>query len=181
MCWPKFFNCLTVLAQGMKEKYDQKYQWNLKFVSSTGQRIRGTRLNGCPARCCTTPATAGSSSQEAIAEYRRRGCEFDGELGGEFDHILWYDPEMVGMVLDLGARANGVGANLLIASVPAPFEKHIRIDEYEGFESVRVHHHWWFIEHTRAVLRSRLSAQDKVGAIAALSAQQEEMELHEYD
>ena len=120
-------------------------------------------------------------SQEAIAEYRRRGCEFDGELGGEFDHILWYDPEMVGMVLDLGARANGVGANLLIASVPAPFEKHIRIDEYEGFESVRVHHHWWFIEHTRAVLRSRLSAQDKVGAIAALSAQQEEMELHEYD
>ena len=33
-------------------------------------------------------------SQEAIAEYRRRGGEFDGELGGEFDHILRYDPVM---------------------------------------------------------------------------------------
>ena len=79
-----------------------------------------------------------------------------------------------------------MGANLLIAGVPAPFEKHILIDKYAGFESVRVtwqrvHHHWWFIEHTRAVLLSRPSAQDKVRAIAALSAQQEEIESHEYD
>ena len=120
-------------------------------------------------------------SQEAISEYRRRGGEFDGELGGEFHHILWYDPVMIGVVRDLGARANGVGANLLIASVPSPFEKHIRMDKYEGFVSVRVHHHWWLIEHTHVVLRSRLSAQDKVRAIAALSVQQEEMESHEYD
>ena len=87
---------------------------------------------------------------------------------------------MIGVVRDLGVRANGAGADLRIASVPAPFENHVRIAEYQGREVVRVNHHWWFTEHTRAVLRSRLSAQDKVRAIAALAVQEEEADEYEW-
>ena len=116
-------------------------------------------------------------SKEAIAEYRARGGAFEGH----WDRIPRNDPVMVSVVRDLGARANGMCAKLLIASVPAPFETHFQIDEYDGMESVRVDHRQWFIDHTRAVLRSRLAAPDKVRAIAALSAQQAEAEADELD
>ena len=54
--------------------------------------------------------------------------------------------------------------------MPAPFEKHFRISEYDGLERVVVDEHHWFVDSVRAVLSGTMSADEKVQAIEALSA-----------
>ena len=105
-------------------------------------------------------------SAEAFAEYQRRGGTCEAE-----DDIARDDPIMVAVVKDMGARANhDKHANICIAMVPAPFEKHYRISEHDGLERVIVDVHRWFVDSVRAVLSGTLSADAKVQAIEALSA-----------
>ena len=104
-------------------------------------------------------------SAEAFAEYQRRGGTCEAEY-----NIARDDPSMVAVVKDMGARANHDYAKICIATEPAPFEKHIRIKEYDGLERVVVDVHHWFVDSARAVLSGAMSADEKVQAIEVLLA-----------
>ena len=118
-------------------------------------------------------------SEQAIAEYRRRGGGLSIDSSGrEWHPLLRDDPIMIRVVHDLGPYASGANADIRVASVPAPYENHFRIARHQGREFVRIDYPGWFTDHTHAVLRSPLSAEEKVRAIAA--AAEREMEAEEY-
>ena len=104
-------------------------------------------------------------SAQAFAEYQRRG----GTCEAEYD-IARDDPIMVAVVKDMGTRAHDKYAEICIATVPAPFEKHFRISEYDGLERVVVDEHHWFVDSVRAVLSGTMSADETVQAIEVLLA-----------
>ena len=175
---PAWGNVVVVADLDMRRRGVACRGW-LYIAQRSIKSARARALDGMP-REVLFNGRAGSFefSEQAIAEYLRRGGRLNGDLSSDEHPLLRDDPIMISVVHDLGRYASGASADILVASVPAPFETHFGITEYGGREIVRINYPEWFTEHTHAVLRSRLSAHKKVRAIAALAARK--MEAEEY-
>jgi hypothetical protein len=76
-----------------------------------------------------------SVSEQAMELYEQQtGTEWDDD---ERAYLLRADPVMVRIVETLGKDANGSRANLSIVEIPDGMQ--YEIDEYDGFESIRIY------------------------------------------
>ena len=86
-------------------------------------------------------------STDAIKLYRAR-TETD------FGDVSRHDPDMIAIVKEMGASANGFDAKISICEIPAKFENYYEIRDYDGNESITILYDKYRIDVAKAILRS---------------------------
>jgi hypothetical protein len=102
-------------------------------------------------------------SQKAWDEYSKRTGKQVQSLSRLFGPR--YDPVMIQIVKELGHEANGPYANLRIAYFSKEFENCLKIDEYDGKETVRIDQKAYSLEWIHRCLDTDESDSVKIGKI----------------
>jgi hypothetical protein len=109
-----------------------------------------------------------SLSDAAVDEFRRR-CPEALEVNAR--NVERHDPVMVQIVREMGAKANGMCAKIELKRIPAEYQNHYKIGEYDGLEGVQLQYNKYRVDAVREILKDRaLSKSDKLARIAAVMA-----------
>jgi len=109
-----------------------------------------------------------SLSEAAVAEYRRR-CPEAVHVSAR--NVERHDPVMVQIVREMQEKANGMCAKIELERIPAEYQNHYEIGEYDGLEGVQLQYDKYRVDSVRSILNDRaLNKTDKLARIAAVMA-----------
>lgn len=80
-----------------------------------------------------------------------------------------HDPVMIQIVKELGDKAHGFCAEISIQRVPAQYVRHYSIEDYDGSETVVIHHDKYKVDSAKAILHNvHLTSMEKLARISAV-------------
>ncbi len=92
-----------------------------------------------------------------------------------FSRFSRTDPVMIRIVKDLGERANGNFSNICLERIDVKYENHFYIEEYDGYECVKIDYKEFKLERIRAAIESEeLALEAKVEAVRGILRLREE-------
>ena len=102
-------------------------------------------------------------SPEAISKYRKANPEQNP------NQIERRDPVMIQIVKEMGKRANGHHALIVIETIPEQYINHYSITSNDGFESVEIHYEKYKIDIAKSILNDgSLTDSEKLARIDAV-------------